>query len=1308
MAEERRERRPDHGGSRVGDEGSDGDLEPKGNQRAVIESRAACTSVDAGAGTGKTTTMLMRIERAIERGDVDPEDVLVLTFANEAAGSIREAVAERLDPAAAAAIDVYTYHSFCYRLVREYAYYLGYSPEFDVVTERTRRRMVGRLLAENDYGFATAAGRSDGSPEDLTAAVDGFIRAMSQEDVTPDELQERLPAVRTLELCNEFVLWLERTASEELSFDNAALRYFNADDHLEAGRESLVDYGKLLEYCREKIAEAPAEFREDDVVRDVDRYLRVLQECVTNAIDVLSLEDPTTKQLPRALFGNEIWREATNRIEQSPFGRLKHYVEFMRLARHYADVYADYHDALEAERALDFDELVRTATGLLDDPAIAGEITGQWEQVYCDEFQDTDETQFALITELTDGPDRPDLLAIGDKDQAIYGWRGTDREGLDRLADAYDDHEAIELELNFRSRQEILDLTNHCDYGPQSSKTLREVGRTPGEYRADGNSAGESEDAALEGSADDEAATDDADRAVTNGDPANPPDRVVKIESARVGPSTAEQVATTVSRLLNGEAENVPQRSLEDIAVIVRTNRHAQSVAEELRDLQIPYEISGSPRGEISPGVRTLLSYFRVLVDPTADAHLRRVLLYRYRLPESDLATLQRRDGSLYDAVIDDGSEGESDASLEHPERVERARGHLAALEHLRDVYPLSGFVRRFREVTRLEWFLTSEEREELERIERFVEAYTGDSVIQTLTPSFVDALERTLRGGESERTRGTQSTDSIDVMTVHQAKGLEFDTVLVPYLSDEEWCVERDYARRARYRLLAAMLDDDVDSPLLADLAAETVGEEWRVLHVALTRAENHLFVFGSEYDYDGEEGDLAASTADACLADEIEWSVAGRRMNLWSSLRESFERVRETYPGTVADRTEEIELSAGVSPGTITYYADYGDRPVEPLETREAIETVHRLGRLLRDGTLLPAADAASHGGNEAGDRGESGRGGRDGSRDEGGGRNGGGGGTAASRSRRRVPTGRQLSALTPDTVRFPVETLANAAELPAALRHSYSAMETHDTCPRKHYLDHVVRAFDDPAAGTGAGMGTGVGSQGTRAETPSEPGSRLVGTVFHDVAEEAFYREYRTREAWREAAVRQLTARDLLEHREAVLACIDRFFEADAPAFDAPVADWEPLAAELPFALADVADVRGDVVGYVDSIRRTPDGGLAVLDYKATAERIAPADATQLALYARACQRRFDDPIAAVGYVYVGDVEGPRVDLIDPDDLPPWSAVRETLEAVDAPSFGETTPGDHCRYCPHRSLGCGPDGVVEAADIEVSSDD
>ncbi|GAB3019646.1 ATP-dependent helicase [Natronobiforma cellulositropha] len=1198
-------------------------LTPHRSQRAVIESDAACISVDAGAGTGKTTTMLMRIEHCIEHRGVDPDDILVLTFANEAAASIREAVSTRLDPEAAAAIDVYTYHSFCYHLVREYAYYLGLSPEFDVLTEHGRSRLVRRLLAETDYGFVDAA-RGHETVDDLARSVDRFVAHVSRENVDPATLDERLPDVATLESLGEFVLWLERVADENLTFDNEALRFFNREEHDDAAREALVGYGKLLTYCREQVAAHPDAFRADPVVADVDRYFGVLQDCVTATIETLSLEEPATKQLPRALFANQLWGAKTNRLEQTPFGRLTHYVEFLRSARHYADVYADYRATLEREGALDFDELVRTATRLLAaDSPVAPEITGRWRQVYCDEFQDTDETQFSLITRLCAGEDRPTLLAIGDKDQSIYGWRGTDRDGLDRLATVFDDHERIALELNFRSKQEILDVTNCCSYGSQSSKTLREVDREPGTHDED-----------------------------------EPPHRVATVESAALERSTPDQVASTVSRLLTGHLEGIPARTLEDVAVIVRTNEQARAVSAALRDRQLPHEVSGSARGDRSPGMRTVLSYLHVLVDPGADVHLRRVLTYRYRVTEGDLARLHARDGSLFDAVTVGDFET---LGIRDRGRLERARAHLETLETARATYPLAHFFRRFRETTRIEWYLTSDERLELERLERFVDAYDAEDVLGSLTPAFVEAARRTLEGGASAYGQGSRSPDRIDVMTVHQAKGLQFDTVLVPYLSDEQWCVERDYARRSRYRFLAAMLDDAVDSPLCADLAADTVAEEWRVLHVALTRAQNHLVLFGSHYDYEGEraEGELGVSLADACLPDAIEWSTAGERMDLWEALSASVAQVRERYPETVADYTAALD-EPDATPGTITYWAGDGER-TDPLETREAIETVHRLGRLLRTDALRAVGDAVSWG-DAAGEGVE-------------------------------TPTGRSLRSLTDETVRFPVETLSSASALPVATVHSYTSMRTYESCPRKHYLDHVVRAPPDPTA--------------VDASDAATTDARVVGSVFHAVAAEAFYRGKHSRDAWRALARRHLLARDLDSHRPAVLACIDRYFEATAPGIDTPLAAWETLAAEVPFSLP-VEGVDGHVVGSVDTIRRTPAGDLVLLDYKTTATRIAPEAATQLRLYLRACERLLEEPIDRVGYVYVGDAgdDGERVDCFDAADLPPFERVRETLAAVDDPSFDETAPGEHCRFCAHRSLGCAPDAYASPS-LETDDD-
>ncbi len=1238
---------------------SSAEVSPTPNQRAVIESDARSLSVDAGAGTGKTTTMIMRLERAIESGAVDPANVLVVTFANEAASNVRSAIADRLNPSTAAAIDVYTYHSLCYRLVSEYAYYLGLSPSFEVVTERGRRRTLTRLLSERDYDFAATdlPGEEAATPGAIVDRIDRFVATMSRENVDPEQLEAALPAERTLHLLEQLLLWLRREADESLSFDNPALRYFSTQEHLEEAREGLIEYGTLLTFCREKIAEAPAPFREEPVVREVDTYLKTLQRCVTRVRERLDLDDPTTKQLPRVLFCNQVWRQATDTIEQTPVGRLEHYVEFLRQARHYTAIYADYRDQLEADGALDFDELVRTATGLVEDESVAEDIIGKWADVYCDEFQDTDRVQWRLIEALTADEDGPSLLAIGDTDQSIYGWRGTDPRGLATLGAEDPNHERIELETNFRSRQEILDVTNECVYSGGESKTLRERN-----HGGDGD------------------------------DKTDPPARVLTVESDTISRPTAEQVGVVLAQLLNGTATHVPERAPGDIAVIVRTNAQGDAVAEELAERQIPFERSGRAGGSLSPGMQTVVSALRVLTDDQSDAggdvHLRRVLLSRYRVPESDLSRLADHDRGLAagfwkidapespaDTTLNPGDGNPSDAvdqrdpvrsvddptlleSLDEPKRLVRARRDLGSLAAQIQADPAAAFIERFLDRTKIAWFLTPDERQELERIEHFAESFHGDDVLGSVSPAFVDALERYLEGGSRDRTQGTESADAVDVMTVHQAKGLEFDTVLVPYLSDEEWCVRPDYAASARYRMLTALLQGDVTSPLTADLAGSPVDESWRVLHVALTRAENHLYLFGADHDYGGGDDSLGTELVDKCLPPSIEWSAAGERMDLWSTLRGAVERVRTSYPETVCEVTASIATATPQSTATITYEGIHGQDRLEP---GDALAVSHDLGRLLRGGTLLAVSDAAFAVPDQP-------------------------------------PTGRHLGAIDPSAARLSASSLETGAMNGPALRHSYSALETHAACPRKHYLEYVVGAIDDPSGVLGAVEGgSKLDSDSDSGPTTHTPDNRLVGTVFHNVAEEAFYREHRTRSAWKRAATRRLLARGRSTLEEPVHACVDRYFEATTADGGEFVHTWTQLAAELPFRLDDVLGLEGSVVGVVDSVRRTPSGDLVLLDYKATAERIPLDRAAQLALYGRAYEEMYS-PVDAVGYVYVGPVDGPRVELRTPETIPAWGRIQDRLETLETPTYMETTPGAHCQRCPHRSLGCGPEEFTD----------
>lgn len=116
-----------------------------------------------------------------------------------------------------------------------------------------------------------------------------------------------------------------------------------------------------------------------------------------------------------------------------------------------------------------------------------------------------------------------------------------------------------------------------------------------------------------------------------------------------------------------------------------------------------------------------------------------------------------------------------------------------------------------------------------------------------------------------------------------------------------------------------------------------------------------------------------------------------------------------------------------------------------------------------------------------------------------------------------------------------------------------------------------------------------------------------------------------------------------------REEVEACIHRLFETD-------IMGWDPVATELSFEVTDVSGVDGPVVGYMDSVRREPGKGLAVLYYKTTFEKRDIESSSQLLLYFRACEILFDESLDWAGYVYVGEAGGEdgEIDLIHRDEI------------------------------------------------------
>ncbi|MDZ7731225.1 MAG: 3'-5' exonuclease [Natrialbaceae archaeon] len=156
----------------------------------------------------------------------------------------------------------------------------------------------------------------------------------------------------------------------------------------------------------------------------------------------------------------------------------------------------------------------------------------------------------------------------------------------------------------------------------------------------------------------------------------------------------------------------MPQRDAGDVAVIVRTNRQAAEISTALREARLPHTVTGSPTVGLTPGIQTVISLFRVLVDPSADEHLRRILMVRYRLHEDDLERLHATPETLNRAL-----KSIDPADCRDPARIERVKADLHHLRSIQDSMPLSRFVEELFETTSIGWFLETRERETLDRI---------------------------------------------------------------------------------------------------------------------------------------------------------------------------------------------------------------------------------------------------------------------------------------------------------------------------------------------------------------------------------------------------------------------------------------------------------------------------------------------------------------------------------------------------------------------------------------------------------------
>ncbi len=429
------------------------------------------------------------------------------------------------------------------------------------------------------------------------------------------------------------------------------------------------------------------------------------------------------------------------------------------------NVYRKYKDKLKTNNSLDFDDLLMLPITLFrSNPDILKNYQDKFKYVLIDEYQDTNEAQY-LLTKMISARYK-NICVVGDNDQSIYSFRGSNYKNILNFEKDYKDAKVIMLERNYRSTKQILDVANNVI----KKNTFRK----------------------------DKNLWTDADGG----------EKVIYHRA-----ENEKDEAFFVKCQIEELRKTAP---LSEIAVLYRTNAQSRNMEEALLKDNIPYKVVGSMYFYKRKEIKDLLSYLNVIYNSNDDISLLRVINVPKRgIGTKTLQNLYEKSNllnqTLYDS-IDSGKELEFKKIIED---IKSVKDNMSLTELVTYVLEKSGMKAELENENTLEAEVRLENLEEFKSITKNFEEDRGIVSLEEFL------MELSLVADIEEH---KNNTDVVTLMTVHSAKGLEFDNVFVIGL--EEGIFPH-----------ANSIDD-----------FNQLEEERRLCYVAITRARKKLWLVNAK----------------------------------------------------------------------------------------------------------------------------------------------------------------------------------------------------------------------------------------------------------------------------------------------------------------------------------------------------------------------------------------------------------------------------------------------------------------------------
>lgn len=518
--------------------------------------------------------------------------------------------------------------------------------------------------------------------------------------------------------------------------------------------------------------------------------------------------------------------------------------------RNIAAIYKDYEKRKRINNALDFDDLIlKTIELLKKNKEVRDHYANTFRYVFVDEYQDTNKSQYELIRLFTYVHEN--VCVVGDSDQSIYSWRGADITNILNFEKDYDKSEVILLEQNYRSTSKILNAANDLI----KNNTERKEKNLWTKNRDDFN---------------------------------------IIYRNSNNEYEEAQNVVLKVEQMLNAGYK------LEDMAILYRINSISRVLEEKFRENNISHKIVGGLKFYDRREVKDILSYLSFIANPDDDISLKRIINNPKRgIGNTTIDKLEfyadKTGQSMYDAIYDENLKDSISKST--VTKLQDFANLMTSFINYIDDYLITDLVEEVYEKSGYKKMLESSDKiEDMSRIENISQLTNAIKEFEKSNEEakLYDYLQTVNLLSDVDKTEDDEH--AISMMTVHAAKGLEYDVVFIVGMEEGLF-------------------------PSLRSVEEGGIEEERRLMYVAVTRAKERLFISSAA---SRNTFGKTIYTKKSSFIDEIyshleeekpRGFIENQNYDDFSSVFDSFEAKRERIREEVKQKKKQFEDSLNVN---------------------------------------------------------------------------------------------------------------------------------------------------------------------------------------------------------------------------------------------------------------------------------------------------------------------------------------------------------------------------------------------------------